>query len=215
MLRLDKIIKPWKESACLNDHINLYGFWNETAFLTKSGDLGMVLSIPGVDYESLDRSEQEYAVKRLESALKAFGPWFHVYQYLFKSNRPDIPFTTYDDPIVEAAIDQRRKFFEAKHDHLYQVEIFYCILLEGARSKTGVRTALARLLRDPEGAIGELKSQVHQRQHQDALAYAYRAGSSTARTARAGIRSAACGFHANRSLESAGAVHVLPPIAQL
>ncbi len=159
MLRLDKVIKPWKESAALNDHINLYGFWNETAFLTKSGDLGMVLSVPGVDYESLDRSEQEYAVKRLEAALKAFGPGFHVYQYLFKSNRPDIPFAKYDDPIVEAAIDQRRKFFEAKRDHLYQVEIFYCILLEGARSKTGVGTALARLLRDPEGAIAELKSQ--------------------------------------------------------
>ena len=159
MLRLDKVIKPWKESAALNDHINLYGFWNETAFLTKSGDLGMVLSVPGVDYESLDRSEQEYAVKRLEAALKAFGPGFHVYQYLFKSNRPDIPFATYDDPIVEAAIDQRRKFFEAKRDHLYQIEIFYCILLEGARSKTGVGTALARLLRDPEGAIAELKSQ--------------------------------------------------------
>jgi hypothetical protein len=159
MLRLDKVIKPWKESAALNDHINLYGFWNETAFLTKSGDLGMVLSVPGVDYESLDRSEQEYAVKRLEAALKAFGPGFHVYQYLFKSNRPDIPFATYDDPIVAAAIDQRRKFFEAKRDHLYQIEIFYCILLEGARSKTGVGTALARLFRDPEGAIAELKSQ--------------------------------------------------------
>jgi hypothetical protein len=88
MLRLDKVIKPWKESAALNDHINLYGFWNETAFLTKSGDLGMVLSVSGVDYESLDRSEQEYAVKRLEAALKAFGPGFHVYQYLFKSNCP-------------------------------------------------------------------------------------------------------------------------------
>jgi hypothetical protein len=119
----------------------------------------MILSVPGVDYDSLDRSEQEYAVKRLEAALKAFGPGLHVYQYLFKSNRPDIPFATYDDPIVEAAIDQRRKFFEAKRDHLYQVEIFYCILLEGARSKTGVGTALARLLRDPEGAIAELKSQ--------------------------------------------------------
>jgi type IV secretion system protein TrbE len=68
MLRLDKVIKPWKESAALNDHINLYGFWSETAFLTKSGDLGMVLRISGVDYESLDHSEQEYAVKRLESA---------------------------------------------------------------------------------------------------------------------------------------------------
>ncbi|MBZ5668066.1 MAG: hypothetical protein LAO30_26230 [Acidobacteriia bacterium] len=159
MLRVDKVIKPWKESACLNDHINLYGFWNETAFLTKSGDVGMVLSVPGVDYESLDRSEQEYAVKRLEAALKAFGPEFHVYQYLFKSNRPDIPFATYDDPIVAAAIDQRRKFFEAKRDHLYQVEIFYCILLEGSRSKTGVGAAFSRLFHDPAGALGELKAQ--------------------------------------------------------
>ena len=107
MLRLDKAIKPWKNSASLNDHINLYGFWNETAFLTKSGDLGMVLRVPGVDYESLDFAEQEYAVNRLEAALKSFGPGFHIYQYLFKSNRPDIPFAKYDDPIVEAAIEQR------------------------------------------------------------------------------------------------------------
>ncbi len=46
-----------------------------------------------------------------------------------------------------------------EQNHLYQVEIFYCILLEGARSKTGVGTALARLLCDTEGAIAALKSQ--------------------------------------------------------
>jgi type IV secretion system protein VirB4 len=78
MLRLDNVIKPWEEAAALCDHINLYGFWNETVFLTKSGDLGMVLSVAGVDYESLDHTEQEYAVKRLEAALKSFGPGFHV-----------------------------------------------------------------------------------------------------------------------------------------
>jgi type IV secretory pathway VirB4 component len=78
MLRLDRVIKPWKESAALNAHINLFGFWNETTFLTKSGDLGMVLRISGIDYESLDNSEQDYAVKRLESALKGFGVGFHV-----------------------------------------------------------------------------------------------------------------------------------------
>jgi type IV secretion system protein TrbE len=159
MLRLDNIIKPWKESAALNDHINLYGFWNETAFLTKSGDVGMVLRVPGVDYESLDHAEQEYAVKRLEAALKAFGPGFHVYQYLFKSNRPEIPFAKYDDPVIEAAIDQRRQFFEAKCDQLYQVEIFYAIVLEGPRSKSGVGAALARLFHDPAGAVGELRTQ--------------------------------------------------------
>ena len=91
MLRLDKVIKPWKDSAALNDHINLYGFWNETTFITKSGDVVMVLNVPGVDYESLDCSEQEYAVKRLESALKAFGPGFHIYQYLFNPTAPTFP----------------------------------------------------------------------------------------------------------------------------
>jgi type IV secretion/conjugal transfer VirB4 family ATPase len=159
MLQIAKVIKPWKESASLNDHINLYGFWNETVFLTKSGDVGMVLSVPGVDHESLDGSEQEYAVKRLESALKAFGPGFHIYQYLFKSNRPDLPFAHYDDPIVEAAVEQRRKLFEAKRDHLYQVEIVYCILLEGSRSKTGLGVAFSQIFRDPAGALGELKAQ--------------------------------------------------------
>jgi type IV secretion system protein VirB4 len=159
MLRLDKVIKPWKESAALNDHINLYGFWNATAFLTKSGDLGMVLQVQGVDYESLDTAEQEYAVKRLESALKAFGQGFHVYQYLFKANRPEIPFANYDDPIVEAAVEQRRRFFESKRDNLYQIELFYVVLLEGARSKRGIGTAIARLFSDPSGAIGELQAQ--------------------------------------------------------
>ena len=159
MLRLSRVIKPWKESAALNDHINLYGFWNQTAFLTKSGDLGMVLHVEGVDYESLDHGEQEYAVKRLEAALKAFGPGFHVYQYLFKKNRPEIPFASYADPVVEAAIDQRRKLFEAKRDSLFQIEIFYVVLIEGARSKQGVAAALARFAHDPAGATNELGAQ--------------------------------------------------------
>ena len=44
MLRLDKVVKPWKESAALNDHINLHGFWNETVFLTKGGDVASVVT---------------------------------------------------------------------------------------------------------------------------------------------------------------------------
>jgi type IV secretory pathway VirB4 component len=120
MLNLSKVIKPWKEADALSAHINLYGFWTESAFLTKSGDLGMVLGVAGVDYESLDNDEQQYAVKRLESALKAFGEGFHVYQYLFKTNWPVIPFATYDD---EREAEARKssphcKELEAKRDDL-------------------------------------------------------------------------------------------------
>ena len=159
MLNLSRIIKPWKEADALSAHINLYGFWTETAFLTKSGDLGMVLSVTGVDYESLDTDEQQYAVKRLEAALKSFGEGFHVYQYLFKTNRPEIPFARYGDELIDAAIDQRRQYFESKRDRLYEVELFYAIVLEGARSKTGILSALGRMPRDPQGAIRELKAQ--------------------------------------------------------
>lgn len=159
MFNLARAIKPWAEAAALNDHINLYGFWNDTMFLTKSGDLGMVLRVEGVDYESLDQSEQEYAVKRLEAAMKAFGPGFRVYQYLFKTNRPEIPFATYNDPVVEAAVDQRRQFFESKRDSLYQVEIVYVVLLEGTRSKRGIAAGIGMLFRDPSAGVSELRSQ--------------------------------------------------------
>ena len=159
MLRLDRVIKPWKESGALNAHINLYGFWNNEVFLTKSGDLGIVLRVCGVDYESLDQAAQEYAVKRLEAALKIFGPGFHLYQYLLKTNRPQIPFQHYQDPIVQAAVNQRQGFFNAKRDSLYSVEIFYAIVVEGTRSKTGIAAALKQLATDPMAGLRELKAQ--------------------------------------------------------
>ena len=40
MLNLARVIKPWKEADALSAHINIYGFWTDTTFLTKSGDLG-------------------------------------------------------------------------------------------------------------------------------------------------------------------------------
>ncbi len=159
MFNIARAIKPWRETAELNDHISLYGFWNDQVFVTKAGDVGMVLKVEGVDYESLDQSEQEYAVKRLEAALKAFGPGLRIYQYLFKTNRPEIPFAHYDDAVVDAAIDQRRTFFEGKRDELFQVEISYVVLLEGQRAKRGIGAGLAMLVRDPAAGFNELKSQ--------------------------------------------------------
>jgi hypothetical protein len=61
----------------------------------------------------------------LESALKGFSGGFPFYQCLFKSNRSNIPFASYDDPLIDAAIDRRREFLRSKRDGLYQIEIFY------------------------------------------------------------------------------------------
>lgn len=159
MFNLQKLVKPWQESGALNANINLYGFIEEDVFLTKTGDLGMVLRVPGVDYESLDSDEQQYAVRRLEGAFKTFGEGFHIYQYLLKTNRPEIPFASYGDEVIDAAIQMRREYFEAKRDRLYRIEIFYVVVLEGSRSKTGILTALKRFPSDPDGALREFRAQ--------------------------------------------------------
>ena len=90
---LSTITKEWKEVGSLPAQLNLYGFWDEHAFLTKSGDLGAALRIGGIDYESLDHSGRDYAVKRLEAALRSLDDRIRAasYQILFKRNRPSDP----------------------------------------------------------------------------------------------------------------------------
>ena len=51
MLRLSKVFKNYRETGSLNEQINLYGFIGPHAFLTKTGEVGVILEVRGVDYE--------------------------------------------------------------------------------------------------------------------------------------------------------------------
>jgi len=214
MLRVDKVIKPWKESGMSQRPPQ------SLRLLERDGlpDQGPAISawssvFPAWITKALIARNRSMRLKRLEAALKAFGPGFHVYQYLFKSNRPRHNHSQkYDDPIV-AAPCERQKFFEAKRDHLYQVEIFYCILLEGSRSKTGVGAAFSQLFRDPAGAIGELKAQFTN----DNMKTLLRSRSSVMLPAldqrvQAFARQLA-DFMQIEVLNPSGAVHFFPPVA--
>src|SRR5450432_3965889 len=104
MFRLEQITKDWREAGSFAEHVNLYGFWDEHSFLTKSGDLGAALKIGGVDYESLDRAGRDYTVKRLEAGFRVLDDRTRVYQVLFKRNRPEIACREYKNPLVRAAV---------------------------------------------------------------------------------------------------------------
>jgi type IV secretion system protein VirB4 len=60
---------------------------------------------------------------------------------------------------VQAAVDQRKHFFESKLETLFEVEIFYAIVIEGTRSKSGATAALKQLATDPMAGLRELKAQ--------------------------------------------------------
>jgi type IV secretion system protein VirB4 len=85
MHRIDAITKDWKEAGSFPAQVNLYGFWDEHCFLTKSGDLGSALKIGGVDYESLDHAGRDYAVKRQEAAFRSLDDKCRLSKKLFKN----------------------------------------------------------------------------------------------------------------------------------
>ncbi len=138
MPRINQVTKDWKEAGSFAAQINLYGFWDEHCFLTKSGDLGAVLRIGGIDYESLDHPGRDYAVKRLEAAFRSLDEKTRLYQILFKHNRPAIPHAQYEDPLVRAAVEQRSAFLKSKADRLYSIDIFWVVMIDGSYQKAGL-----------------------------------------------------------------------------
>ena len=64
MLRLSRIFKNYNETGSLNEQINLYGFIGPHVFLTKSGEVGLILEVRGVDYECLDDASIDGLTKR-------------------------------------------------------------------------------------------------------------------------------------------------------
>ncbi len=72
MFRLSQITKDYREAPALCSQVNLFGFVDDEIFLTKSGDLGIMISIEGVDYECLDSITIENLTRRLTAAFRIF-----------------------------------------------------------------------------------------------------------------------------------------------
>jgi len=156
MLRLQRIFKNYDETGSFNEQVSLYGFVDSHVFLTKTGDLGVILEVQGVDYECLDGSTLDGLTKRLESALKLFDDNYRIYQYLFKRNNESIPYKLYGKPVVDAAIQNRLAYFAGKADTLFALTIYYVILFEGFRNTRKFGSTLLEILKRPTEALSEL-----------------------------------------------------------
>ncbi len=158
MLRLARIVKNYEEAGALNGQINLYGFLSDQVFLTKSGELGVILEVRGVDYECLDGASIDALSKRLESAFRLFDENYRIYQYLFKRNNPGIPYKLYGNAIVDAAILNRIRYLESKSDKLFSLSLYYVVLFAGSRSARTITSLLAEIPERPLEAFSELRA---------------------------------------------------------
>jgi type IV secretion/conjugal transfer VirB4 family ATPase len=156
MLKLQRIFKNYEETGSLSEQVNLYGFIGPEVFLTKSGETGVVLEVRGVDYECLDQVAIDGFAKRLESALKLFDENCRVYQYLFKCNNQTIPYQLYANPVVDAAIENRIAYLQAKAGTLYSLSVYYVVLYQRSEASARLGTALSRFLEHPTKSFFEL-----------------------------------------------------------
>jgi type IV secretion/conjugal transfer VirB4 family ATPase len=164
MLRLSRIFKNYGETGSFNEQVNLYGFIDSHVFLTKTGDLGVILEVRGVDYECLDGNALDGFTKRLESALKVFDEKYRIYQYLFKRNNETIPYKLYGKPIVDTAIKNRVAYFAGKSETLFSLSIYFVILFEGFRYTRTLGSTLSEFPKHPSKSLAELQAHFSGRQ---------------------------------------------------
>jgi type IV secretory pathway VirB4 component len=78
MVKMRRILRDSGDAGSLHSLLALWGFVDDTAFLTKAGALGVVFRLEGVDYECLDHPERQAIAHRFEQALRQVDESFRV-----------------------------------------------------------------------------------------------------------------------------------------
>src|ERR1700745_3264416 len=132
--KANAISAEYRAAGALHTLIQVCSFLDEHTFLTKSGDLGVVFRIEGIDYEGRDKAELDAFARRFERALRGLSEDFRLYQYLLKRADPHIPFRRYGDgEVVDRAIQGRIQFLRSKADSLYSLELYFVLLYQGVQ----------------------------------------------------------------------------------
>src|SRR4051794_4035015 len=137
--------------GALHPHFNIGAVIGPDTFVTKTGHPMMLAHLQAPDDECLSPAERNAAARRVEQAMRNFNDDDHLYQYLLKCNQPEIEHTTYNDPIVQQAVEGRLRHLTSRADRLYRQDRYLIVVHEG-QSGAG-RSGLTELLRDPKGSL--------------------------------------------------------------
>jgi type IV secretory pathway VirB4 component len=135
MVRLQRILREYREAGSVNSLLALWGFVDDETFLTKAGHIGMVFRLAGVDDECLDEAARRAVVHRLEAALRVLDEHCRLYQYLCKRRIAPLEAAVCDDAVASQAIQERVAFLNTRRGELYEVDLYLVLLYEGIQKR--------------------------------------------------------------------------------
>ena len=152
MVRIGRILRDYQDAGSVNGLLALWGFVDDTTFLTKAGHVGVVYRLRGVDYEGLSHPQRQALVHRFEAGLRLLDEHCRVYQYLLKRTVAPFVAGTCDQPIANEAIQRRAAYLNGRRHDLYDLSL-YLVLLYEAPHVVQRSTRLRGLWRAPREAL--------------------------------------------------------------
>ena len=162
MVRLARILHDYREAGSVNGLLALWGFVDDTTFLTKAGHVGVVYRVRGVDYEGLSHAQRQTLGHRFEAGLRLRDEHCRVYQSLLKRTIAPIVSAPCPQPIAHEAIQGRAAYLNARRDQLYDLSL-YLVLLYEAPHVVRRSTQLGRSWQAPRDALRAWLSADHTR----------------------------------------------------
>lgn len=131
MANLRKFLKPYQNAGALHALFAPHCFIDDSVFLTKSNQLGVVLRVEGIDYECLTEATLENYTKRVAAAWRSFDERFRLYQYVMKQDQAPLDHQAdYPNPAVRQTVQDRRDYLQSKPEGLYTLRLIYVLLFE-------------------------------------------------------------------------------------
>lgn len=153
MLRMQRILRDYKEAGSLNSLLAVWGFVNDEVFLTKAGHVGLAYRVAGVDFECLDHTQRREVVHQYEAALRSLDEWCRVYQYVTKRKAGRIEASPCRQQIANEAIQRRAAYLNSGTGDLYELELHLVLVYEGLPAQQSSARRLRGLWREPRTAL--------------------------------------------------------------
>jgi len=152
VVSIRRILRDYRDAGSVNGLLALWGFVDDTTFLTKAGHVGVMYRVRGVDHEGLSHPQRQALVHRFEAALRFLDEHCRVYQYLLKRRVEPFVAAACQPPVANEAVQRRAAYLNGRRDDLYDLSL-YLVLVHEAPHVARRSTELKRFWRAPRRAL--------------------------------------------------------------